>query len=96
MATKFGLTEPQREQLFDELLQSVYQFGMTDACRQQWQQIQKKYSVDNSATEQILEEGFNGHNNWRNPQFPNLQSRLNFKAWNAERFKTGRDPLLSN
>ncbi len=93
-AILFGLTDPQRERLFQELVRSVYDLGMTDACRQRWQEIEKRYGVDKDATEKILDEGFD-RKDWRNPDFTTIESHANFKAWNAERWK-GRDPLLSD
>ena len=92
--TKFGLTEPQRRQLFYDLIGAVNQFGTGDKCRKKWSEIQEVYKVNDSITAKILDEGFDNID-WRIPEYPTRDSRMNFKNWNAEKTQTGRYPMLN-
>ncbi|MGO8689182.1 MAG: hypothetical protein ACLQLG_06075 [Thermoguttaceae bacterium] len=92
---KFGLNLAQRKQLFFDLVEAVDKLGMGEPCQQRWRAIQQQYGVNNNAAAQILDEGFNS-NDWRIPEYPTTQSRINFKTWNAERTKTGHYPMLGD
>ena len=85
----------QRKQLFFDLVEAVDKLGMGEPCQQRWRAIQQQYGVNNNAAAQILDEGFNS-NDWRIPEYPTTQSRINFKTWNAERTKTGHYPMLGD
>jgi hypothetical protein len=94
--TKFGLNVGQRKQLFYLLIQCVDQCGPGPECREKWRPIQKRYNVDNDATEQILQEGFSS-SDWMEPDNSGPpKGRINRKEWIKQRTETGRDPMLTD
>ncbi len=96
--TKFGLTEPERRQLFYDIIEAVDEFGTGDQCRKKWSQIQKKYNVDDSITAKVLDEGFDagfGTTYWRQPDNVTPRGKVNFKNWNAEKTQTDHYPMLN-
>jgi hypothetical protein len=78
---KHGLSEAQRQQVFEALMTAVDTAGEETAKKNRWPRIAAEYKIDVDTLEKILDEGFNS--DWMQPAFSNYnaQAKYNRLEW---------------
>ena len=92
---RFGLTEKQRRQLFEDMFHAVDVKGVTKACRDEWRRLGAELKLNDSQISAVLKEGFD--RGWDQPALEVTQDqkqKTNRKNWIEVINRTGKDPIM--
>ncbi len=93
---RFGLTESQRQRLFEELFRAVDENGPTKQCRDEWRRLGRENNITDEQISAVLTEGMDL--GWPQPAIAatmDQKQKTNRQEWIRVMNQTKRDPIMS-
>jgi hypothetical protein len=94
---RFGMTETQRRQLYEDLIHAVDENGMSKETQKEWRLLGKDYKLTDQHIVDVLEEGLKNQD-WEQPAMTasmDQRHKKNRTEWFLKRDKIGHEPIMA-